>query len=166
MSKANNLRRISAFALLLGLAIPSGGFAAPQESDNQQQKSSKAPMLTDSIRCTVKHALGCNWQKADCIDGDSVLEDISGGSATFYQLDPVKRIARLKGKDEQDVLVQILRIGFAPDLGIVNVQGFNEGWMPWTLSYQLSSGKGFVTETTPEFTSLYVVSCEVLGNAE
>jgi hypothetical protein len=144
-------RRIPVFALLFSLSIPAIGFGGPQE----------APMLTDTIHCTVEHALGCSWQKTDCIDGDSVLEDIAAGTPTYYRLDLAKRIGHLEGKDEQGTMVQILRIGFAPGPGIVNVQGINEGWMPWTLSYELANGNGFVTETTPEFTSLYKVHCDV-----
>ncbi len=131
-------------------------------NDQEQAAAPKFPSLTQRVRCTVDHVIGCSREKPYCADGDAILADVSGGSPTFYELDLLNRIAQLKGKDEKGVVVQIQRIGFMPDLGIANVQGINEGWMPWTLSYRLSDGKGFVSEATPGFTSLSLVNCTVI----
>lgn len=150
---------LSLSVLLLSLAIQSPAFADGQKGEIQPQIAQKSLPLTAKLRCQLDHVIGCSWKKPYCVDGDSVLKSVSEGRPAFYELDLLNRTGRLRGRDEKGVVVQIDRVGFRPDLDIVNIQGINQGWMPWTLSYQLSSGKGFVTETGPEFTSMYLVSC-------
>jgi len=165
MNRFNRSHRASVLVLLLSTLIPCLAVAVPQGADESEGDTPKAPALTDTVRCTVDHAVGCSWEKPHCTDGDSVLADVSGAAPTFYELDLLKQVAQLKGNNEQHVLIQIDRISFTPDSGVINVEGVNEGWMPWTLSYNLSNGKGFVTQTAPEFTSLYLVSCVVVNDS-
>lgn len=158
-----NLAQPLVLSLLLGISIPCFSGDELRLREKQQEDHGKTPGLTDTVRCTLKHALGCNWEKPHCVDGDSVIADVSGGGPTYYELDLLDRLARLKGHEEKGVVVQIKRIDFMPDLNIVNVQGVSERWMPWTLSYKVSTGKGFITETTPGFTSMYLVTCAIVN---
>lgn len=148
-------------ALLVAMTLPATASDDAQPEVMQPQTEPQAPQLTQRVRCTINQVLGCSGKRPYCSDDDSVLEDVSGGRPTFYELDLLRRIAQLHGKDEQGVTIQIDRIGFAPGLDVVNVQGINEGWMPWTLSYQTSTGEGVVVEATPGFTTLYLVNCAV-----
>ncbi|WP_462321468.1 hypothetical protein [Halochromatium sp.] len=149
--------------LMLGVPMTAMAVDGSHAQDNKGDDEARLPALTGMVRCTVDHVLGCTWERSDCTDGDAVLADVSGDSPTFYELDLLNRVARLKGRDEKGVVVRIDRIGFMPDSDVVNIQGVNEGWMPWTLSYKASNGKGFVSETAPEFSSLYLVNCAVVN---
>lgn len=162
MIDINKALRLTFSTMLFVMPITLPASANHQDNDQEQVAAPKFPSLTQRVRCTVDHVIGCSQEKPYCADGDAILADVSGGSPTFYELDLLNRTARLKGKDEKGVVVQIQRVGFIPDLGIANVQGINEGWMPWTLSYRLSDGKGFVSEVTPGFTSLSLVNCVVI----
>ena len=153
--------QLSLFVILLGLSMTLFASGDPQKRGQEQETGAQSPTLTQTIRCSVEHLIGCTQEKPQCTDGDAVLAEVSGGSPTFYELDLLNRVAKLRGKDEKGVVVRIHRIGFTPDFDFVNVQGINEGWMPWTLSYRVSDGKGFVSETAPGFVSLYQVACAI-----
>jgi hypothetical protein len=150
--------RIASCALFLAITLPSIGSETPQTKNQAPFMHDGSPRLTQPIRCTVEHVVGCSREKPYCSDQDAAVADML---PMVYELDLLKRVARLKGRDENGVVVQINQAGSMPGSNVVNVQGINEGWMPWTLSFDLTTGNGFVAQTTPGFTTIYVVMCNV-----
>jgi hypothetical protein len=114
----------------------------------------RVPLLTQKISCTAKHVYGCNWMKPYCTDEGFAM---SGDPGITYELDLLNRVGRLKG--EKGVAVQINTLSAIPGSDVVNIQGVSEEWLPWTLSFEASTGKGFLTQVSPNFTAIYLVNC-------
>jgi hypothetical protein len=158
MFKGVKTLSILALGLILSscLLVAAGQKASLKEHKETatKVKRTETPLLTQVVSCTVKHVYGCNWKKPYCADEGFA---IPGGSEIVYELDLLNRVGRLRG--DKSVAVQINTLSSTPGFDVINVQGINEEWIPWTLSFKTSTGRGFLTQASPDFTVIYLVNC-------